>query len=415
MSSIAKSLLWLTSLSLFALCVLGLAVALDLRPRVERPPTPTTAERAWADTWLRQQRQRHSRALAGQRLELTPSQVNLLLNTLLDRTGQGQALVQLETGRARLVASLKLPLDQLDGYLNLELELIEAETLPRVSAARLAGLPLPGSLAQALIEQALQALDRTQMVRAVGFTPERLTLQYDWHPEMLDRLSGGMIAADTLPLVLAAQEALVRYAAAQPRRQPLRLAEVLTHLLRTMPTEHAEPLAQHRAVILAVAAYVNGQSIRDPADVSTAPRPTLRRVHLRGRADLSQHFMTSAALAIQSTDALSNLVGWYKELADANGGSGFSFADMTANRAGIRFARLATENLTNAQYLQSAAQAGLTEADLMPPVDQLPEGLSQAQFDVQLGSDQRREYQRLIEQIDRTIEALPLYRQRGNP
>ncbi|MCK7576216.1 MAG: hypothetical protein MZV65_10160 [Chromatiales bacterium] len=410
MRVLLKSLLWITGLGLVAALVLGLALALDRRPLVAEPAPPSPAEQTWAADWLAKQRRHHGRAASSNRLELTEPQANLLLNALLGRSGQGQAQVRLGAGRASLALSLKLPLDQLDGYLNLELELVEDDPLPRVESARLAGLPIPGSLAQALVEQALQALDRSQMVHEVRFTPERLTLDYDWHPNMVERFSGGMIASDELPRVLAAQDAIVRYAAAQPGRKPLPLSDLLAHLLQETAND-TDPVAGHRALILALAAYVNGHSIRAPDDDSTEPRMRPRLVLLRGRVDLSQHFMTSAALAIQGTDALSNLVGWYKELSDANGGSGFSFADMTANRAGIRFARLATESAASARWLRSVARAGLREDDFMPRIDRLPEGLSQARFDAHLGEDKRREYQRLIEQIDRHIESRGLYRQ----
>jgi hypothetical protein len=411
MRLLLKSLLWITGLGLVAALVLGLALALDRRPLVAEPAPPSPAEQTWAADWLARQRQRHGRAAASNRLELTEPQANLLLNALLGRTGQGQAQVRLGAGRASLALSLKLPLDQVDGYLNLELDLVEDDPLPRVESARIAGLPIPGSLAQALIEQALQALDRAQMVHELRFTPERLTLDYDWHPNMVERFSGGMIASDDLPRVLAAQESLARYAAAQPGRQPLPLSDLLAHLLLEAADAGADPVANHRALILALAAYVNGQSIRAPADDSTEPRARPRLVRLRGRVDLSQHFMTSAALAIQGHAALSNLVGWYKELSDAQGGSGFSFADMTANRAGIRFARLATESAASAQWLQSIVREGLSEDDFMPRIDALPEGLSQERFDAHLGEDKRGEYQRLLERIDRHIESRRLYRQ----
>lgn len=410
MRVLLKSLLWITGLGLVAALVLGLALALDRRPLVAEPAPPSPAEQTWAADWLAKQRRHHGRAASSNRLELTEPQANLLLNALLGRSGQGQAQVRLSAGRANLALSLKLPLDQLDGYLNLELELVEDDPLPRVESARVAGLPIPGSLAQALVEQTLQALDRSQMVHEVRFTPERLTLDYDWHPNMVERFSGGMIASDELPRVLAAQDAIVRYAAAQPGHKPLPLSDLLAHLLQET-ADDTDPVAGHRALILALAAYVNGQSIRAPDDDSTEPRARPRLVLLRGRVDLSQHFMTSAALAIQGTDALSSLVGWYKEMSDANGGSGFSFADMMANRAGIRFARLATESAASARWLQSAARAGLREDDFMPRIDSLPEGLSQTRFEERLGTDKRREYQRLIEQIDHHIESRGLYRQ----
>ncbi len=120
--------------------------------------------------------------------------------------------------------------------------------------------------------------------------------------------------------------------------------------------------------------------------------------------------MTSAALTIQGSDTLSGLVGWYKEMSDANGGSGFSFADMAANRAGIHLAQLATSNQEGARRVQRIAVQGLTEDDFMPAIDGLPEGMDQRAFKTHFGRAKKDEYQKVMTHIDRRIDASRLYR-----
>ncbi|MBK1719736.1 hypothetical protein [Thiocystis violacea] len=411
MRPLIKSLVWTAGLGLVAILLLGLLLVLDSRPLVVEDPQPTRAERLWLRNWIATNRPRVARDEPANQLELSEREVSLLVNELLDRTGQGRARVRLGEARASLALSLKLPLDHLDGYLNLQLELTQAESLPRVESARVAGLPIPGLLVQTLAERALVAIDRSQLIHQVEFAPDRLRVGYEWRPDMMERIGSGFVADLDLPEVLRYQESLDRFAATRPKREPLLLAETLSHLLAQADASGADPVASNRALILALAAYVNGRSIRDPAADGVRSSVRYRPVLLRGRRDLGQHFMTSAAIAIQGNDTLSNLLGWYKEMADSNGGSGFSFPDMTANRAGIRFAQLATESPARAQGLQGFARRGLSEDDFMPPIDGLPEGMSQQRFNERFDEARRQDYQRLIASIDRRIESRPLFRQ----
>ena len=59
---------------------------------------------------------------------------------------------------------------------------------------------------------------------------------------------------------------------------------------------------------------------------------------LLGRRDLAQHFFVSGYLTATMGAEAANAAGVAKELVDANTTSGFSFADLAADRAGVRFA-----------------------------------------------------------------------------
>ena len=54
------------------------------------------------------------------------------------------------------------------------------------------------------------------------------------------------------------------------------------------------------------------------------------------RIDLAQHFIASAAITSSINGQIAKAVGEEKELNDANGGSGFSFIDLAADKAGTR-------------------------------------------------------------------------------
>ena len=103
-------------------------------------------------------------------------------------------------------------------------------------------------------------------------------------------------------------------------------------------------------------------------------------VTLAGRSDFPQHFTISAVLAATAGSPLSDAVGLYKEVDDSRGGSGFSFNDIAADRAGTRFGELATATESGAARLYKFKARGLQETDLFPEVKDLPEFMPEPEF-----------------------------------
>ena len=409
-----KTLSWLLVVGVILALALGALFLLDSRPIVEQDRAITAAERAWARHWVAANRPRGRQPGELMTIGLSEREATLLANELLDRVGQGRAAVRLDAGRARIDASLALPWNPRGSFVNLELELVANGLLPKIETARLGGVPLPGALVRALAERLLAAVANSQLLQQVDLEDDRMRIVYEWQPHLLERIGSGFVADADLPNLLRYQNDLTKTLADRTRRGSVQLADLLAHLLTRAGAQpaNADPVAENRAIVMVLAAYVNGRIIRDPANATASPKVSRPRpVLLRGRQDLSQHFMTSAALAIQGDDTLSGMVGWYKEMSDANGGSGFSFADMAANRAGIRLARLATGNREDAKRLQRIARQGLAEDDFMPAIDGLPEGINQQTFAANFSGTSQADYQRIIAHIDRRIDARRLFRE----
>ncbi|MBU2277746.1 MAG: hypothetical protein KKB45_03000, partial [Gammaproteobacteria bacterium] len=131
---------------------------------------------------------------------------------------------------------------------------------------------------------------------------------------------------------------------------------------------------------------------------------------LARRPDLQQHFIYSATIQVLTNKNVSNTVGEAKELLDSiKGGSGFSFVDLLADRAGVRFAQIAIGSASSAAALQQFFSQELTEADLFPSKSRLPEGLSQQTFEQEYQSVDSVNYQKILQDIDQRLDALPLY------
>jgi uncharacterized protein YfiM (DUF2279 family) len=127
------------------------------------------------------------------------------------------------------------------------------------------------------------------------------------------------------------------------------------------------------------------------------------RVTLRGRNDLARHFWVSAALAILSDESRSMTVGIGKEMMDATpGGSGFSFVDLTADRAGTLFARTATSSADSARALQIRIRR-LSSADFCPDIEGLPEGLPRDEFQTEYGGLGGAKTREIVEEIQRRL------------
>jgi hypothetical protein len=142
--------------------------------------------------------------------------------------------------------------------------------------------------------------------------------------------------------------------------------------------------------------------------IASAPRAPGRRappVTLAGRQDSAQHFLVSAALAAEGGGPLADAIGLYKEVADSRGGSGFSFNDLAADRAGTRLGLLA---LRNPLALQARLAQGAREAELLPDVSDLPEFMREADFKRRYGGVDAPAYRQLMIDIEARLDRLPL-------
>jgi hypothetical protein len=129
---------------------------------------------------------------------------------------------------------------------------------------------------------------------------------------------------------------------------------------------------------------------------------------LHGRRDFAEHFLISAALSVNGGSRLANAIGLVKEEEDANKGSGFSFTDLAANRAGVRLGERATGD--SAREVSRQLAAARSDADLLPDFRDLPEFMPQAEFDRRFGPVGGARYNAVIDRIDARLAAHPLTR-----
>lgn len=172
-----------------------------------------------------------------------------------------------------------------------------------------------------------------------------------------------------------------------------------------------DPVLENRAALVALGALLGNsrvggftRGVVDDAQRAAAAR-VAGQVTIRGRRDWTQHFCVSAAITATSNEAASNQIGLMKERMDMRpGGSGFSFADLAADRAGTRLAVAATRDEAAARAMQNRLSGKFALDDLFPRADDLPEGLSEAQLTSRYGGIGGSGYKELMADIERRLD-----------
>jgi hypothetical protein len=116
----------------------------------------------------------------------------------------------------------------------------------------------------------------------------------------------------------------------------------------------------------------------------------------------------SAGLEAAADSAVASAIGEFKELIDTDrGGSGFSFDDLAADRAGIRFARAFLD--ATATERERLLALLTEERAILPSLQGLPTGLSQSAFRRRFGDVDAGSYKAMVAEIDRRIDRLVLH------
>jgi len=135
---------------------------------------------------------------------------------------------------------------------------------------------------------------------------------------------------------------------------------------------------------------------------------SLGKPTVRGRDDLTQHFFVSAALTAVLGQQSAEAAGLLKELNDSHRGSGFSFADLAADIAGVSFA----VRVRQRKISLSSLATSFAVRDFMPPTAAFEEGINWKAFSAVYGSADNERFRLKKEEIRRQILALPGFEQR---
>lgn len=368
-------------------------------------------------------------------LRLTEHDLNVLLSWGLSLGSSARkAGVGLALGSAGLQASVGVPLGQTRSrYLNLELAGgagIQGGALRlRVNQCRLGCMEVPRRFLDALSSAAATrlGLDRRwkpflDATREMRIEPAFVELTYGrvrLPPELRRELFGPTAANEE---VLASTQAQIDHllAVIKPLRPVQRTFGLCFETVFTLARERSvgrDAIKENQAGIFALGILLGHPRIEQilgltgAGDGRTFIRHGLIPVVLRGRSDWPRHFCVSAVLAVLSDETVSGAAGLLKEELDGDiGGSGFSFSDLLADRAGTTFAIQATRDEASARAVQERLAGGFRLDEFFPPAADLPEGIPDARLQSEYGGVGGEGYLRLIEEIERRVTACAAYR-----
>lgn len=393
------------------------ALALQSRPLVTGVAQLTVDDIERAKRVFRSGQSRAEGDSGHRTVSIDEQDLTLALNYLVHEFGRGAARVAVRPGAATLQASVELPANPLGRYVNVDAAIHEAGAVPKFGHLTIGRVPVPGFIAEFLLSETLRRLTATdvgdvatRVVRSTRFEDGRLVATYLWSGELASLARSALITPEDGERLRAYQERLADAVANAPAS--LSLATLMPPLFRLAADRGGnDPVRENRAAIVVLALYVTGRPLdRFVSAAATWRKPGRRTVTLAARDDFPKHFLVSAAIAAEAGSPLADAIGAHKEVEDSRGGSGFSFNDIGANRAGMRFGEAATRSPRRARELAQAVAAGVSESDFMPEVSDLPEFLAEAEFRRRYGSVGSAGYEEMIATIDARIEALPLLR-----
>lgn len=273
------------------------------------------------------------------------------LKSIIPATESLQIQINLGDEQASLDASVPLVLDFLGlefptFFLNIYSIItpnLQKNSPLEISSVRIGSIPVPNWALQIALSTAAQTLNAynlnikalSKKVKLVSVQPEAFQISLEWEPNFLGTLSA---ETQTLFITTQGQTRLSHY------------SELIKGLINDLPSDRraisinallvplassayqksidgADPILENRALLSAIAAYVNDSldlQFEEPSKNQAVQQKIEVRLHKR--QDLAQHVTSAAAITASFGSPIAEMISSTKEIYDARFGSGFSFS-----------------------------------------------------------------------------------------
>jgi hypothetical protein len=328
-----------------------------------------------------------------------------------------------------IIGSARVPYMPFLKWLNGQATLHSTERGLSVSGMRVGWLPLPAPIAvwasRKILDRALKDNLGTELMNSVGPVeigndlvkvsvdmPATRRNQIAKRAKMAARDFGDVSTTEQVHDYVMALHVAVANGTIKPVNS---IAPFLSFVLRRASEKMSTGLNDNeaQAALLALSVYCGHNRFEDivgdamPAAVQSRSGGC-HTAQLSGRTDLKLHFVVSAGLHTLSDSGVAFAVGEIKELLDSNaGGSGFSFDDIAADRAGIRFAMRMLE--AGPDELSALAAKISNESDIFPSIQALPSGMAREDFERIYKDVESVAYEQLIAEIDMRLDGVRFF------
>lgn len=410
---------WLVrgGLLLLALLLSLVMLATDSRPTTDARPAPTANQVAAARDAVSQLLENTKAPMGARPMSLTSAHLDGLSALASHAVRPDRLDAFVFESELHIYGSHQLPLGR---WLNVTAEARgDVIGFPAIRL-RIGSISLSPYMSRALIELvrsstwavgvALPSLD--EMVSKFKIEGEAVVIAVNLPREsgVIDRLLGvqsGLSAS-------IASETYCRLAKLQSVDPQTDLA---VHVRRAFPIERAAEATPDKngATFVALAMLIVDKRVGalagvDPSTIELCRAPAIT-ILLHSRGDLPKHWALSAALATGQGKQIAEAMGEWKELVDSlskdaefrqGDPTGFSFIDISADRAGLRAAEAAL--MTQKATLMAARLSRATQNDILPSALLAKEEGPDFDFARQYGGLEDPRYAAAIQTIDAALD-----------
>jgi hypothetical protein len=426
----AKLLKYVFGASALTLAAL-LVLVFDREPVVEQGAPPNTDDVVRAKDIYRRIIRFTAPSSPEKHFEVTAQELNSLFAVGTHARPTVRARAAFAEDQLIVQGSVRVPFVPLMSWVNGRATLEASHQGLHISDMRLGSIPIPSSL---LVWSGRNAMDHllqdqlgTQLLDSIGEVrissgsanvetdlPSAVRNLIAKRAKVAARGINDLSSTEEVRKHVMALDAAVKSGAIKPANS---IASFLAFTVHNVADSAATGSTRNDAqsALLALAVYCGHQRFEDfvgdamPPELQDNPNGCVG-ARLAGRIDLRLHFVVSAGLHTLSDSGSAFAVGEIKELLDSNaGGSGFSFDDLAADRAGIRFAMRLLE--APPEDLAALAEKLDGAQDVFPSIEALPSGMSRAEFERIYKDVESDGYEQLVSEIDSRLDALRFFQQ----
>jgi len=406
------------------------AISIDEQPSVAAPRELSSDELKRVKQFIKKNKPSNLQLGEVANTRIKQQDVNDTLNYFSNRlaTTRGATLrakVVFDSNQALLLMSMGLPKNPLGQFINIS-TIVQITNPNDISSFEILTLEIGKTEVPIFIAKMMFDYLNAQLIlnvpeytlvqgslKSVQLRNKELSVSYVWDKQAIDKirsqLSSRIITDEFKQALLAHAEHLSMLSHNFVGKTEF------TQLLRAMfefaqiRSESKNPIVENKALFVAMGAYALDKNIHKLLGETIAREAKYKSIYLKGRSDLSRHLALSAAITSMADPRLAQSIGLQKEVNDSQGGSGFSFVDLAADKAGVLMAEESTASKQSARRMQAFFSKVSSESDYMPDISNLPEGINEYAFREKYVDTNSQVYKRVERLITNRLSVLPAY------
>ncbi|WP_300456120.1 hypothetical protein [Desulfobacula sp.] len=432
MKNFFKGVVFLLTIGILALPIVLVLLTIENTPLVSHHQKLSFENVKKVKTLIRDITPDHLKKRQIKDVRITEKELTLLLNYGFSQGLKLETIfseIKLSHQMINTFITVGLPSNPVGEYVNLSVRMKNTGSSLDVDTFKAGNLTLPGVLIHPVVQFFNGLLlkvdlyhhfmENARSIKDMSITSKDLKIRYEWDPDSLDKLHE---SGKTFLVSRDHQERLVRYhnqladilsTVKNPHIPLVNMIRPMFKFAARQSKLHNRPVLENTALLQVLSLYAVNRGVKHfiNTDIQRQIKPAVKkRVTLHGRSDLPQHFLVSGGLAVSAGSQLANFIGLAKEVEDADGGSGFSFADLAADKAGVKMGDMAIASPEQALLFQDKMAAIKTETEFMPPIDRLPEGIMELEFKKKYTDLDSDAYTLINNEIDKRIRNCQVYR-----